>query len=165
MLSAPNADLPNITSARYVSALYEGNGLPTASMANMGMGVSTLSRPFSTLQQLNWQRFVQPGVPVENLPVTTMEKQMSSRRIVQVFIADPDESVPLDQAVLYRGSQHLTELTDEELFFELELKSLLVNHNATRATIINKKVKDRVEYLEPVKVRDLKMVVVTVASF
>jgi hypothetical protein len=31
--------------------------------------------------------------------------------------------------------------------------------------IADKKVKDRTEYLEPAKVRDLKMTVVTVASF
>lgn len=88
-----------------------------------------------------------------------------SRRIVQVFIADTDENVPLDKSVIYSGTQKLTDCTDQELFFEIEIKKLLDSHNEYRKTLINKKVKERTENLEPVKIRDLKMVVVTVAEF
>lgn len=90
---------------------------------------------------------------------------MATRRLVQVFIADPDENVPLDQSMLYRGEQKLTDATDQELFFEIDIKSAIDKHNAERIKIINKKVKERTEYLEPAKIRDLKMVVVTVANF
>jgi hypothetical protein len=87
------------------------------------------------------------------------------RRIVQVFIADTDENVPLEKSVIYTGQQKLTDSTDQELFFEIDIKTLLDNHNAYRVTLINKKVKERTENLDPVKIRDLKMVVVNVAEF
>lgn len=90
---------------------------------------------------------------------------MSARRIVQVYIADPSDAVPLADAILYTGEQKMTDLTDQELFFEIDIKSILEAHNAKRTKVIDKKIKDRTEYLEPAKVRDLKMVVVTVASF
>lgn len=89
----------------------------------------------------------------------------STRRLVQVFIADPDENVPLDKSLIYSGSQKFTDATDQELYFEIDIKSVLEKHNADRIKFVNKKVKERVEYLEPVKIRDLKMVVVNVATF
>lgn len=66
--------------------------------------------------------------------------------------------------MLFKGEEKLTDATDQELFFELDMKDMLEKHNAKRVTVVDKKVKDRTEYLEPAKVRDLKMVVVTVAS-
>lgn len=89
---------------------------------------------------------------------------MSARRIVQVFIADPNENIPLEDCLLFKGAERLTDATDQELFFELDIKNILEIHNAKRIKVVDKKVKDRTEYLEPAKVRDLKMVVVTVAS-
>lgn len=88
-----------------------------------------------------------------------------TRRLVQVFIADPNENLPLDKSMLYTGSQKLTDATDQELFYEIEIKALLDAHNAFRTTVINKKVKDRTELLEPARIRDLKMVVVDIATF
>lgn len=90
--------------------------------------------------------------------------QKMPRRVVQVFVADPNENVSLDDCLLFKGAEKLTDATDQELFFELDIKDLLEKHNAKRVKIIDKKVKDRTEYLEPAKVRDLKMVVVTVAT-
>lgn len=87
------------------------------------------------------------------------------RRLVQVFIADPDENVPLVDTLLYSGVQQLTDATDEELFYEVDIKTILAAHNAKRIKMVNKKVKERTEYLEPAKIRELRMVVVTVASF
>jgi len=88
-----------------------------------------------------------------------------TRRLVQVFIADPDDNVPLEQSMLHTGEQKLTDATDQELFFEIDMKTILDKHNADRVKLINKKVKERVENLEPVKIRDLRMVVVNVATF
>lgn len=87
------------------------------------------------------------------------------RRLVQVFISDPDENLPLESALLYSGQQKMTDLTDQELFFEIDIKSILDTHNAIRAKTLNKKVKERTEYLEPTRVSKLKMVVVNVATF
>lgn len=89
---------------------------------------------------------------------------MSIRRVVQVFIADSNDNLSLDDCLLFKGDEKLTDATDQELFFELDIKDMLERHNAKRVKIIDKKVKDRTEYLEPAKVRDLKMVVVTVAN-
>jgi hypothetical protein len=88
-----------------------------------------------------------------------------TRRLVQVFIADPDENVPLADALLYTGEQKLTDATDQELFFEIDIRDILAKHNEKRTKLINRKVKERTEHLEPAKIRDLKMVVVNVASF
>jgi hypothetical protein len=89
---------------------------------------------------------------------------MTVRRVVQIFIADPNENIPLADCMLYESERKLTDATDQELFFELDIKGILEKHNAKRTKVIDKKVKDRTEYLEPAKVRDLKMVVVTVAT-
>lgn len=89
----------------------------------------------------------------------------TTRRLVQVFIADPNENVPLEQSLLYRGEQKLTDATDQELYFEIDIKDILAKHNEARCKVVDKKVKERTEYLEPARVRDLKMVVTTIATF
>ena len=92
----------------------------------------------------------------------------ATRRIVQVFIADPNENVPLEKSVLYTGEQKLTDLNDTELFFEVPINDLLKTHNTTRITFVDKEASKRAGkdiFLDPVKIRDLKMVVVTVAAF
>jgi hypothetical protein len=94
-----------------------------------------------------------------------VKEQTMSRRLVQVYIADPDENLQLDKAMIYQGEQKFTDLTDQELFFEIDMARILKEHNEFRTKQLNKKVKERVEHLEPAKIRDLKMVVVTIASF
>jgi hypothetical protein len=108
----------------------------------------------------------------QNLPFNAAQPHMektpmanAGRRLVQVFIADPDENVPMADCLLFKGEQKLTDLTDQELFFEVDIKSILDKHNEKRVKLVNKKVKERTEHLEPVKIRDLKMVVVNVAQF
>lgn len=95
----------------------------------------------------------------EAQPMTT------PRRLVQVFVADPDENVPLDDCLLYKGDLQVTDLTDQELFFEIDIKSVLDAHNAKRTLLVDKSVKERVQHLEPARIRDLKMTVVLVAQF
>lgn len=92
----------------------------------------------------------------------------ATRRIVQVFIADPNENVPLDQSVLYKVDQKLTDATDAELYFEIPIKELLDKHNANRVKILDKDATRKAGkdvFLDVVKIRDLKMVVVNVAQF
>jgi hypothetical protein len=98
----------------------------------------------------------------------THQPKEPTMRIVKVYIADPNENLPLTKRVLYSGAEQLTDLTDQELFFEIDLKSLLAGHNAERSVTLDKKASERAHsnvYLEPVRVRDLKMVVVDVATF
>ena len=87
------------------------------------------------------------------------------RRVVKIYIVDPDENVPVDKCLLYEGPAKLTDATDQELFFEIELKSILDKHNAYRVTLSDKKVKERDQKLEPARIRDLKMTVVSLAAF
>lgn len=99
-------------------------------------------------------------------PIKHEENPMAAtRRLVKVVIVDPDDNVPLDQCILYNGSEKLTDATDQELFFEINIQDILSKHNESRVKLVNKKVKERTENLEPVKIRDLKMVVVNIASF
>lgn len=89
-------------------------------------------------------------------------------RIVKVFIADTNENIPLEQQLVYRGDEKLTDLTDQELYFELNMNDLLAKHNEKRRKIVDKKVAEksgRDVYLEPARIRDLNMVVVNIASF
>lgn len=93
------------------------------------------------------------------------EDIMSDKRMVRVLIVDPDEDVPVEKSVLHDGKEQLTDLTDQELFFEVDLKEALTKHNEYRQTIVDKTVKDRTEHLEAIRIRDLKMLVVTLAEF
>jgi len=88
-----------------------------------------------------------------------------TRRFATVIVMDPNEHVPLDECILYKGDEKLTEATDQELFFELDIKNILETYNKKRVTFRNKKVTARDEFLEPAKIRDLKMVVITGAQF
>ena len=65
---------------------------------------------------------------------------------------------------MYKGDVQVTDLTDQELYFELDIRKLLADHNEKRTKTVDKTIKDRIEYLEPAKIRDLKMSVVTVTT-
>ena len=88
-----------------------------------------------------------------------------SRRLVRVMIVDPNENVPLDKCVLHMGVEKITDATDQELFFELDIKNILDTYNVDRTTFVDKTIKDRTAYLEPAKVRDLRMMVIAGATF
>jgi hypothetical protein len=89
-------------------------------------------------------------------------------RLVKVFIVDPNDSLSVDDRLIYKGDERLTDLTDQELFFELDMKEMLENHNVKRSHTIDKHAKPddgKKPFLEPARVRDLKMQVVTLAQF
>lgn len=112
--------------------------------------------------QFGARQRVKPNQPKKESKMAEVKTQ---RRIVQVFIMDPDENVPLTKALLYQGAQKVTDLTDQELFFEISVKDALDTHNAYRATLTDKSVKSKTVHLEPIRIRDLRMTVVTIASF
>lgn len=164
-------DMPNITTATHSHTAY---GLGAAGGF---VDTTTAASPFTTSNLIGGHRGFGPTIDgaianmanqqqhiIQSQKETTMANT-PTRRLVQVFIADPDVNVPLDQSMLYSGDQKLTDATDQELYFEIDMKSILDKHNAARVKILNKKVKEREEFLEPVKIRDLKMVVVNVAQF
>jgi hypothetical protein len=84
------------------------------------------------------------------------EAQMTTvRRIVQIYVVDPDEAVPVDKALLHHDGPRLTDATDDELRYELNLPALLEKHNAYRAEL----------ELEPARIRDVKIEIVTMVRF
>jgi hypothetical protein len=173
MGSMPIGDMPQMSASAYVSNTYSGLAdnifIPTHTTA-VGPGANQ----FIGLGNQNAQNALSPAkqdyvARALNLQQQQQPKEVKmadpKRRLVKVVIVDPDDKVPLDKCILYSGEEKLTDLTDQELFFEIEIKTILDKHNAERIKIIDKTVKERKEHLEPVKVRDLRMVVVTVASF
>ncbi len=92
----------------------------------------------------------------------------STTRIVEVYIADPNDNLPLESRLLYKGDKKLTDASDQELYFELSMKEMLDKHNEVRVKTLDKAQSakfGRDMFLEAAKIRDLKMAVVTVAQF
>jgi hypothetical protein len=83
------------------------------------------------------------------------EHMTSARRIVQIYVVDPDEAVPVDRALLYQDGPRLTDATDDELRYGLNLPALLEKHNAYRVE----------SGLEPARIRDIKIEIATIAKF
>lgn len=149
-------DTPAIASSVYgantsVMALNAAGGLQRLGLLNQQAEDSSLYKAATQL--------------IQNSQANQEVNVMAARRLVKVVIVDPNENIALDDCVLYSGDEKLTDATDQELFFEIDIKNLLEKHNEKRVKVIDKKVKERTEYLEPAKIRDLKMVVVNVASF
>lgn len=154
-------DMPSMTSSAYgsdtrVFGLNAAGNLAIGAVGGLVGGDNQKALYAAMKHQANF--------PVEQMQ-QPKEPPMASRRLVKVVIVDPNENVPLDDCVLYSGEEKLTDATDQELFFEIDIKGILEAHNAKRVTVVDKKVKERTEYLEPAKIRDLKMVVVNVATF
>lgn len=150
-------ELPAMAQYAHTHSVYRPDQILTGSgqmLASQNVGARAPNQQ-ALSQVIHEAQQRQKGTPMSKTP----------RRIVQVFIADADENMPLDKCLVYQGEQKLTDATDEELFFEIDIKTLLDTHNAERVKLVNKKVRERTEYLEPARIRDLKMTVVTVAQF
>ncbi len=93
------------------------------------------------------------------------EEDTMPKRLVKVIIADPHKDVPVEDSLLYSGDELFTDLTDQELYFELNIKELLTMHNAKRVTFKKEGSKDSDEKLKPARIRDLVMTVVQIAQF
>lgn len=156
-------DMPSIAASAY--------GSNTSTFVLGGQGIVPTTAEMQNLHNQGFAATSLRRIPAQADAFINIVKQqikenpMSSRRLVQVFIADPDENLPLETALLYKGEQKFTDATDQELYFDIDIRSILDKHNEERSKTINKKVKERTEYLEPAKIRDLKMVVVTIAQF
>ncbi len=105
---------------------------------------------------------VQAATPQQQKEDDSMSTQ---RRLVRVMMVDPHPDVPMDHALLHDSKEVFTDKDDRELFFDMPVAELLRAHNAKRVTWPDKAVKDRVQMLEPVRIRDLKMHVIEIAKF
>jgi|SRR5215510_2683118 len=107
-------------------------------------------------------------LPSPQVPVIIGEPKVQGqvkRRVIKVYVVDTNDNVPLDRAILYQGEEKVTDLTDQELFYELNMAELLKKHNEFRVTLIDKSIKERTVNLEPARIRDLSMTIVTVCEF
>lgn len=159
-------DLPTITASNYSSSLWSGVsfGADTNNFQLNQTPVDWRQQPAVTPEQMVKQmRRAEFKHKAEQEQIHIMTK-----RIVRVYLADTDDNVPLAQSLLFSSDEKFTDLTDQELYFEIPIKEVLDKHNALRSTIVNKKATERIGkeiFLDPVKIRDLKMTVVSIATF
>lgn len=157
-----NQEMPEISSTAYVTT--------TSGMQDMAGNAVVLAG--------NPQAFdlrgpdVGPGnrrvmLDVLNKAATELESNEDDymKRIVRVLIVDSDEEVPAEQSVLHDSGEMLTDADDQELFFEINIKKILEKHNEIRGKIVDPEYTDRTEYLQPLRIRELKMQVVVIAQF
>lgn len=145
-------DIPSIAASTYASTV-----MPLSAMGLMSESGNEAVMPF--------KMFTGDLIRRANSKIQENTMAANTRRLVKVVIVDPNDNIPLDKCLLYSGEEKLTDATDQELFFEIDIKDLLAKHNEVRVKLVDKKVKERTEYLEPAKIRDLKMVVVNIATF
>lgn len=156
-----SSELPDMATAHYVSNTYAGDYLGSNNVARQAWG-DTLKR----------KSLVMPTAGAAPPLLDAIDKltkgqilTVTPRRLVQIYIADTNISVPLKEALVYSGNAIFTDLTDQELFWEIDVKAVLAKHNEARVTFRDKSIKDKDTKLEPARVRDLKMTVVEIATF
>lgn len=167
-------DLPQITSGVYEYTrssacddvlANEGNLVQHWGAVNHPAAMSSVGRIAATaLNQFSQLAKLQP----ETEEIETYMPNQNQRRIVRVYIADANDNVPLDQCILYQSEENLTDLTDQELYFECPVATKLAEHNAKRTKWLDKEATKKAGkdvFLDPIKIRDLRMVVTTVAVF
>lgn len=149
-----------------MSATYAGAASANIwQLAGQGIGAAPYQGQDFELQKqriLGQLQAVQPKLAAIPQPP---EDPMSERRLVRVVMVDPNDDVPTEIALLYDSKEVFTDKTDQELYFDIPVADLLESHNDKRTKIVDKKVKERTEYLEPARIRDLKMLVITLAKF
>lgn len=89
----------------------------------------------------------------------------SRRRLVDVFIVDTHPCVPVENAMMYRQENIFTDKTDDELWLDADIQSLLKKHNAKRVTWDNAMSNIKGAKLPPARLHDLKRIVGTTVSF
>lgn len=171
-MSFPEDSIPHIASSNYATSAYALNANHTATG-----GLATLVDTTNTMttagqwfdvqptENLVLRRHISPQVATKPKPVIMDMPEKTTSRFVRVIIVDPNENLSLEDRLVYKGDEKFTDLNDQELFFELDIKTLLASHNEKRVKTVDKSVKERTQYLEAAKIRDLKMVVVNIATF
>jgi hypothetical protein len=114
-------------------------------------------------QALNFAQLNQVRSIQREQPKRKEAKMADKRRIVRVIISDPDPKVPLSKTVLFDADEQVTDLTDQELFFNLNIGELLKAHNEFRIGVEYES-GEKKKKLEPIRIRDLRMSVLTIAE-
>jgi len=91
-----------------------------------------------------------------------------TKRLVQVFVVDPDKRVDDEHSVVHKSEVMVSSKTNEELFYDVDWKAVLAAHNTYRASVVHddrSEVRGKDIHLKPVKVSDLERQVVVLANF
>ena len=179
-------ELPNITASSYATTAYDPTALhalqvfPDAKWAEDENRVLDQSvqhflnadaRKGAADRRINAAATALRQAPDFGYIRPQQGNQIMAARLVRVIIADTNENLPLQDRLLYKGEEQFTDLTDQELFFEIDVAGILKAHNEKRTKTVDKSKAalqgmDRGSVmLEPARIRDLKMVVVNVATF
>lgn len=152
-------EMPMLAKSAYASTAYGGEDFTP--MGQLQRRVDAINESYNGLG-------LGLGVKSGAIKQFSNKEPQVTTRIVKVFIVDTNENIPLEKRVIYSSDEKLTDLTDQELFFEANPAAMLAQHNELRAKTIDKKASERANkdvFLEPARIRDLKMVVVDVAAF
>lgn len=85
-------------------------------------------------------------------------------RVVQQYLTDRNDNIPLEKRVLYKGNEFLTDLSDDELRYNVPVMDLLRAHNEYRVTVRDKAYKDKEVFLEEARPGELCLTTVTLAA-
>lgn len=71
------------------------------------------------------------------IPTNIKEEKstMGNRRIVNITVIDKDSNVSIEDAILYHETHVPTDMTDEEIWFDIKLDALIKKHNNKRFSI------------------------------
>jgi hypothetical protein len=174
-------ELPTFTSSAHSHSTYSGMGLGNAPLVWNATGLTVVNDPSINPYSTSATRRVTTHAhnthahhtgtiyPVTQPKQDDIMAAATKTRIVRVFLVDPDTRVPVEKRVLHRTEELTTDDTDQELFFQLPVTQLLAKHNAYREGVeFDEKESGetkRRKGLKPVRIRDLKMTVVTLAEF
>lgn len=163
-------DMPTMNTLNYAHSTYQG-------VAGRGLqAASAVARTWSGDETRDhWAKKVEVHQQLSALAQTLTEEKgqkvatKPTRRLIRLLVVDPHPSVPLDQCVLYQSDEKMTDLSDQDLFYEIasELMPKLKAHNEKRVTW-NERAKadnEKAVKLEPARISDLTMTTVVIASF
>ena len=162
-------ELPQMVAGAYTTSNWGLNEL-TSTMKDYSTGITPYNQQDHMAVNMSLEQFLRSGNTASSIieQPKKEKKKMAERRVVKVFIVDNNKNIPLDKAIVYQGAEKFTDATNEELFFEIPIREILEQHNDLRIKTIDKKsTRDAGKdiYLEPIRIRDLKMVVTTIAEF
>lgn len=148
-----NSEMPQMLTSSYASSTTTADMLAGAVARRIQAPVGL---PVNLAQAMGINQAKEP-LPMAN-----------QTRIIRIYVADTDENLDVEKRLLYSGEEKLTDATDQELFYDVPINDLLSKHNDFRKTVNDKKQSEkfgREVKLEPIRIRDLKMTIVTIASF
>lgn len=86
------------------------------------------------------------------------------RRFVEIFVSDPNPSVPMENILLHHEPRFLTELNDTELTLNMGLPQIVEDWNKIRTTIRDRTYMESDVMLEAIKADELRVIIATVVT-